>query len=60
MHARQQGMTLLEVLLAVLVLGAGLFAAAALQVKALQATDRARVDVQAALAAHSDRERAQP
>ncbi|GLO45264.1 MULTISPECIES: type IV pilus modification PilV family protein [Pseudomonas] len=57
MHARQWGMTLLEVLLAMLVVAVGMFAAAGLQVQALQATDSARREGQAALATHSERER---
>ncbi|HEN8801858.1 type IV pilus modification protein PilV [Pseudomonas sp. CM27] len=60
MHARQRGMTLLEVLLAVVVLAVGLFAAAALQLQALQATDTARRDGQAAMAAYSEHERRLP
>ncbi|MFK0311810.1 prepilin-type N-terminal cleavage/methylation domain-containing protein [Pseudomonas sp. NPDC090233] len=58
MHARQRGMTLLEVLLAVGVVGAGMFAAAALQIQALQATEAGHREVQGALAAHSLHERA--
>ncbi|PYB69555.1 pilus assembly protein PilV [Pseudomonas sp. LB-090624] len=57
MHARQGGMTLLEVLLAVVVVAAGLFATAAMQLQALQAADSARRDAQAAMALHSDHER---
>ncbi|MFF7064226.1 prepilin-type N-terminal cleavage/methylation domain-containing protein [Pseudomonas sp. NPDC008258] len=57
MHARQRGMTLLEVLLAVVVVAAGMFAAAGLQLQALQATESARRDGQAAMAAHSELER---
>ncbi|WP_336335841.1 type IV pilus modification PilV family protein [Pseudomonas putida] len=57
MHARQRGMTLLEVLLAVAVVAMGMFAAAGLQLQALQATDSARRDGQAAMAAHSEHER---
>jgi len=57
MHTKQRGMTLLEVLLAVLVVAVGIFAAAALQLKALQAVDSARRDGQAAMAAHSEYER---
>ncbi|NQD58734.1 type IV pilus modification protein PilV [Pseudomonas sp. CM25] len=60
MHVRQRGMTLLEVLLAVVVLAVGLFAAAALQLQALQATDTARRDGQAAMAAYSEHERRLP
>ncbi|MDF0729161.1 prepilin-type N-terminal cleavage/methylation domain-containing protein [Pseudomonas entomophila] len=47
MKSRAQGMTLLEVLLALLALGLGLFASAALQVRAQQATEGARRDTQA-------------
>ncbi|WP_087503393.1 prepilin-type N-terminal cleavage/methylation domain-containing protein [Pseudomonas sp. SID14000] len=57
MHTRQWGMTLLEVLLAMTVVAVGMFAAAGLQVQALQATDSARREGQAALATHSERER---
>lgn len=57
MHARQWGMTLLEVLLAMVVVAVGMFAAAGLQVQALQATDSARREGQAALATHSEHER---
>jgi type IV pilus assembly protein PilV len=57
MHARQRGLTLLEVMLAVVVVALGLFAAAALQVQASQATDAARREVQGALAEHALDER---
>ena len=57
MRARQWGMTLLEVLLAIVVVAVGVFAAAGLQLQALQATDSAHREGQAALAAHSERER---
>jgi len=60
MYARQRGMTLLEVLLAIVVVGVGMFAAAGLQLQALQASDSARRDGQAAMAAHSERERGRP
>ncbi|WP_060512979.1 prepilin-type N-terminal cleavage/methylation domain-containing protein [Pseudomonas sp. NBRC 111124] len=60
MHRKQGGMTLLEVLLAIVVVAVGIFASAALQLKALQATDSARSEGQAALAAHSERERNRP
>lgn len=60
MHNDQRGMTFLEVLLALLVVTMGMFAAAALQLKALQATDGARREGQAALAAHAEHERNQP
>ncbi|MFZ5934433.1 pilus assembly protein PilV [Pseudomonas putida] len=57
MHKKQWGMTLVEVLLAVLVVAVGIFAAAGLQLKALQATENARRHGQAVLAEHSERER---
>lgn len=57
MHARQRGMTLMEVLLAVVVVAVGMFATAAIQLQALQAADSARRDGQAAMAAHSELER---
>ena len=60
MHARQQGMTLLEVLLAVGVVAVGMFAAAGLQLQALQAAEDARRDGKAAMAAHSEQERGRP
>ncbi|MFQ6576544.1 type IV pilus modification PilV family protein [Pseudomonas sp. UM16] len=50
---RQQGMTLIEVLVAMAVLGLGLFAAASLQLQALQATERALRSTQAAYLAHA-------
>ncbi|MFK8332108.1 prepilin-type N-terminal cleavage/methylation domain-containing protein [Pseudomonas sp. BJa5] len=49
---RQQGMTLIEVLLAMALLGVGLFAAAGLQLRALQATDSALRATQAAYLNH--------
>ncbi|MDD1017002.1 type IV pilus modification PilV family protein [Pseudomonas rubra] len=49
---RQQGMSLIEVLLAMLVLGLGLFSAAGAQVRALQATDNALHSTQAAYQQH--------
>ncbi|WP_460421454.1 type IV pilus modification protein PilV [Pseudomonas sp. ZL2] len=55
---RQQGMSLIEVLLAMLVLGLGLFAAAAAQVRALQATDSALQSTQAAYLQHGVLEQA--
>ena len=58
MHTRQYGMTLLEVLLALVVVALGGVAAAALQLQALQATDAARRDVQDVLAAQTAHERA--
>ena len=60
MRAIQRGMTLLEVLLAVGVVAVGMFAAAGLQLRALQATEDARRDGQALMAAHSERERGRP
>ncbi|CAK9887485.1 MULTISPECIES: type IV pilus modification PilV family protein [Pseudomonas] len=55
---RQQGMSLIEVLLAMLVLGLGLFAAAGAQVRALQATDSALQATQAAYLQHGALEQA--
>lgn len=49
---QQQGMTLIEVLVAMAVLGLGLFAAAGLQVRALQATESALRSTQAAYLDH--------
>jgi len=60
MRARQWGMTLLEVLLAVVRVRVGMFAAAGMQLQALQAADSARRDGQAAMAAHSEHERGRP
>ena len=60
MHARQRGMTLMEVLLAVVVVAVGMFATASIQLQALQAADSARRDGQAAMAAHSEHERGRP
>ncbi|MGJ7551548.1 prepilin-type N-terminal cleavage/methylation domain-containing protein [Pseudomonas alloputida] len=60
MHKKQRGMTLLEVLLAVVVVAVGIFASAAMQLKALQVTDNARRDGQAAFAMHSEHERSRP
>ncbi|WAB97468.1 prepilin-type N-terminal cleavage/methylation domain-containing protein [Pseudomonas putida] len=57
MHTNQRGMTLLEVLLAVAVVALGMFAAAGLQLQALQATDSARRDMLDALGAHTLLER---
>lgn len=57
MHTKQRGMTLIEVLLAVLVVVVGAFAAAGLQLKALQATEHARRSGQEVLAEHSKLER---
>ena len=57
MDARQRGMTLMEVLLAVVVVAVGMFATASIQLQALQAADSARRDGQAAMAAHSELER---
>lgn len=57
MHARQRGMTLMEVLLAVVVVAVGMFATAAIQLQALQAADSARRDGQAVMAVHSEHER---
>lgn len=60
MHNDQRGLTLLEVLLAMLVVAVAMFAAAALQMKALQATDSVRREGQTVLVAHSEHERRQP
>jgi len=60
MHKKQRGMTLLEVLLSVVLVAVGIFASAAMQLKALQATDSARRDGQAAFAMHSENERRRP
>ncbi|TDF80268.1 prepilin-type N-terminal cleavage/methylation domain-containing protein [Pseudomonas sp. H9] len=49
---QQQGMTLIEVLVAMAVLGLGLFAAAGLQVQALQATESALNATQSAYLEH--------
>lgn len=57
MHARQRGMTLMEVLLAVVVVAVGMFATASIQLQALQAADSARRDGLAAMALHSEHER---
>ncbi len=46
MKLREQGMTLLEVMVAVLVLGVGLFTSASLQMRALHAAEGARRDAQ--------------
>jgi type IV pilus assembly protein PilV len=50
-------MTLMEVLLAVVVVAVGMFSTASIQLQALQAADSARRDGQAAMAAHSELER---
>ncbi|MDD1978538.1 MULTISPECIES: type IV pilus modification protein PilV [Pseudomonas] len=55
---RQQGMTLIEVLVAMAVLGLGLFAAAGLQLRALQATESAQRSTQAAYLAQAVSEQA--
>ncbi|MDH0646166.1 prepilin-type N-terminal cleavage/methylation domain-containing protein [Pseudomonas sp. GD03858] len=47
MRAREGGMTLLEILLAMTVLALGLFASAALQLRGMQATEGARLSGQA-------------
>jgi len=57
MDARQRGMTLMEVLLAVGGVAVGMVATASIQLQALQAADSARRDGQAAMAAHSELER---
>ncbi|NBF06162.1 type IV pilus modification protein PilV [Pseudomonas sp. Fl5BN2] len=50
-HA-QDGMTLIEVLVALLILVVGLLGAAAIQIKALQYTDSARMSTQASFIAY--------
>jgi type IV pilus assembly protein PilV len=50
-------MTLMEVLLALVIVAAGLFAAAGLQLQALQAVTSAHRDGQAAMGTHSKLER---
>ncbi|MGA9223012.1 MAG: type IV pilus modification protein PilV, partial [Pseudomonas graminis] len=60
--ARQQGTTLIEVLVALLVLAIGLLGAAALQLNALKYTDSSRLSSQASFIAYDmmDRIRANP
>ena len=48
----QEGLTLIEVMVALAVMGAGLLAAAGLQLRALQGTDSAMMTSQAAWLAH--------
>lgn len=60
MRNLQRGMTLLEVLLAVAVVASGTVAAAALQGKALQASEAARRDGQALMMQYSEHERGRP
>ena len=55
---RQQGMTLIEVMVAIVVLGLGVFASAGLQLRALQATDSALRGTQAAYLAQGVLEQA--
>ncbi|MBM3107955.1 MAG: prepilin-type N-terminal cleavage/methylation domain-containing protein [Pseudomonas sp.] len=55
---QQQGMTLIEVLLAIVVLGMGLFTAAGLQLRALQATESALRTTQTAYGEHALQEQA--
>ena len=57
MDGRQQGTTLLEVLLAMTVLTFGLFSIAAVQVRALQVVEEGRRDTQALYLAHAMIER---
>ncbi|MBF8721563.1 prepilin-type N-terminal cleavage/methylation domain-containing protein [Pseudomonas sp. NY15372] len=57
MEARERGMTLLEVLLTIVVLALGLFAAAAQQMRGLQALDEARREAQAVFLAQGVLER---
>lgn len=54
----QQGLTLIEVMVALAVMGTGLLAAAGLQLRALQGTDSARMTSQAAWLAHGTLEQA--
>lgn len=62
MDSRQQGTTLIEVLVALLVLAIGLLGAAALQLNALKYTDSSRLSSQASFIAYDmmDRIRANP
>lgn len=57
MDARERGMTLLEVVLTIVVLALGLFAAAAQQMRGLQALDDARRETQAVFLAQGLLER---
>ena len=54
---RQQGVTLIEVMVAQVVLALGLLGAAGLQLRSVQGTDSARMVSQAAFIAHGMRER---
>lgn len=58
MQAKETGMTLLEMLLAMGVLALGVFASAALQLRSLQVSDSAQLDGQAVLLAQNMLERA--
>lgn len=60
MQVTQRGMTILETLLAMVVIAVGMFAAAALHMQALQATHDARQQAQAVLASASAHEQALP
>ncbi|WP_312936062.1 hypothetical protein [Pseudomonas sp.] len=53
MQAREQGMTLVEVSLSLGIMAAGLLSAAGLQLRALQASEQARLHSQAVWLAHS-------
>lgn len=57
MKPRERGMTLLEVLLSMVVLAAGVLAGGAMQVRALQAVETARRDTQVVQAAQATLER---
>lgn len=58
----QQGMTLIEVLMSLVILGVGLLGAAAIQLNALKYTDSSRISSQASFVAYDmlDRIRANP
>ncbi|WP_095109461.1 type IV pilus modification protein PilV [Pseudomonas sp. Irchel 3E20] len=58
----QQGMTLIEVLVSLVILGVGLLGAAAIQLNALKYTDSSRISSQASFVAYDmlDRIRANP
>jgi len=57
-RTRQQGVTLIEVMVAQVLLALGLLGAAGLQLRSVQGTDSARMLSQAALVAHGMQERA--
>lgn len=60
MRNKQRGTTLLEVLLAVVVVAVGIVASVAIELKALQMTDSARREGGEAFARYSQHERGQP